>query len=449
MNKKILLVNPWIHDFAAYDLWSKPFGLLTIAAILRKNGYDVDLIDCLNPFHPQMLGTDKLKRKSLGGGKYFKEEIKKPEALKNIKRRFSRYGITPQVFINELLALEKPDVILVTSLMTYWYTGVSETITIIKDTIPGVPIVLGGNYATLLQDHARKHSGADIVISGMGEDVLPELINDIFGERIDYLHNPDNLDSLPYPAFDLLSHLDQIPLMTSRGCPYSCSYCASHILNSGFSVRDPIKVADEIEFWNKKFNVRNFSFYDDALIVDAEERAIPMLKEIIRRKIDCSFHCPNGLHIRGINEEVSTLMFRAGFRTIRFGLETSQVERQKETGGKVTNEETSEAITHLKRAGYKGNEIGMYLLCGLPYQTFDEVRDSINFVKFCGARPVITEFSPIPGTDIWSDAVKCSPFPIAEEPLFHNNTLIPCHWEGLTYDMYRELIKLARSKDGG
>jgi len=447
MRKKILLVNPWIHDFAAYDLWSKPFGLLTIAAILRENGCDVDLIDCLDPFHPQMLGTDKLKRKSMGGGKYFKEEITRPHNLKNIKRRFSRYGITPEVFIDELRKFEKPDVILVTSLMTYWYRGVSETIQTIKDTIPGVPIVLGGNYATLLQDHARNHSGADIVISG--DSGLPELLTDLFGEKIEFLHDPLNLDGLPYPAFDLLPYLDQVPIMTSRGCPYRCSYCASHILNRGFMVRDPIKVADEIEYWYRNYGVRNFSFYDDALLVNAEQRAIPMLKEIIGRQLDCSFHCPNGLHIRGINEEISTLMFRAGFRTIRFGLETSQVERQRETGGKVTNEETLEAIRQLKRAGYKGKEIGMYLLCGLPYQTFEEVRDSIAFVKSLGAKPIITEFSPIPGTNIWDDAVECSPFPITEEPLFHNNTLIPCRWEGLTYDMYRELIKLARSKDGG
>jgi radical SAM superfamily enzyme YgiQ (UPF0313 family) len=449
MNKKILLINPWIHDFAAYDLWSKPFGLLTIAAILRQNGYDVNFIDCLNPFHPHMLGTNKTKRKSLGGGKYFKEEIKKPESLKGIKRRFSRYGITPEVFIDELLALEKPDLILVTSLMTYWYTGVSETITTVRNTIPGVPIVLGGNYATLLRNHALKYSGADIVISAMGEDVLPELLNDVFGEKIEFLPDPGNLDSFPYPAFDLLPYLDQVPLMTSRGCPYRCSYCASHILNSGFKIRDPIRVVDEIEFWRRNFNVTNFSFYDDALLVDAKERAVPMLKEIIRRKIDCSFHCPNGLHIRGINEEVSILMFRSGFRTLRFGLETAQVERQRETGGKVTNEEAADAVEHLKRAGYKGDEIGMYLLCGLPYQTFEEVRDSIAFVKSFGSKPIITEFSPIPGTDIWNDAVKCSPFPIAEEPLFHNNTLMPCRWEGLTYDMYGELKKLARSNDGG
>ena len=159
----------------------------------------------------------------------------------------------------------------------------------------------------------------------------------------------------------------------------------------------------------------------------------------------CSFHCPNGLHLREITGEMSNLMFRAGFKTIRFGLETSSVKRQIETGGKITNEELREAAAHLKNAGYRSGDIGVYLLCGLPGQAASEVRESINLVKSCGARPIIAEFSPIPGTPIWEESVKTSPYNISEEPLFHNNSLLSCRGEGLTYEMYRELKILART----
>ncbi len=137
-------------------------------------------------------------------------------------------------------------------------------------------------------------------------------------------------------------------------------------------------------------------------------------------------------------------MFRAGFRTIRFGFETASKRRQTDTGGKITNEETKAAVAYLLEAGYNGKDIGMYILCGLPDQSASEVRDSINFVRSCGAKPVIAEFSPIPGTPIWKEAVQASPYDIEKEPLYHNNTLLPCRGKDFTYETYRGLINLAR-----
>ena len=73
----ILLINPWIHDFAAYDLWIKPIGLLSIAAILKKSGFAVHFIDCLDINHPGMLSNPEIKppsRKETGKGHFYKEE---------------------------------------------------------------------------------------------------------------------------------------------------------------------------------------------------------------------------------------------------------------------------------------------------------------------------------------------------------------------------------------
>lgn len=448
MKQRILFVNPWIYDFAAYDFWAKPLGLMYLASLLRKNGYDVQYIDCLDPFHPDILHEPRIKppkRKSSGSGKFTREIISKPPQLENIRRTYNRYGITSQIFLDELAHLPRPDLIFVTSMMTYWYPGVVDTIRLTKQVHPDVPLVLGGNYVSLCEEHAIRNSGADLIITGEGEKSIARILQMFFDDSPRFLPDLSDLDTYPYPAFDLVRHADQVPIITSRGCPYRCTYCASSLLNDGFRVRDPLKVVDEIEFWNKQYGVRNFAFYDDALLVDAKNRAIPMLKEIIRRNIDCDFHCPNGLHLREITEELSLLMRKSRFRTIRFGFETASVKRQLETGGKITNDETKEAIDHLRNAGYVQEEIGMYILCGLPGQTAEDVEASIDFIKSCGARPVIAEYSPIPKTRLWNDAAACSDYDLKNEPLFHNNTLLPCRNEMLTYEMYERLKVKTRS----
>jgi len=440
MKFKALLINPWIFDFAAYDFWNKPLGLLYIAALLRQNGADVFFLDCLDPCSPDVAfktGLRPPKRRAFGAGSYANERIPKPEALKDIPRHYHRYGITPETFLKSLSFIPRPDCVLITSMMTYWYPGVWAAIKLVRGVFPGVPVVLGGNYVTLCPRHSLG-AEADFCLAGSAEKSLPPLLKDLFNLEMPFIPGAD-LDSHPYPAFDLIRHPEQIPVLTSRGCPYRCIYCASHLLNDRFRRRDPIRIAAEIEFWHQRLGVRNFSFYDDALIVDPAELAIPLLGEIVRRKLQIQFHCPNGLHLRDISPELAALLFRAGFKTLRFGFETSDAARQAATGGKVSNEELAEALACLKSAGYQICEIGIYLLCGLPGQSAEEVAESIRFVRSCGARPIIAEYSPIPGTGLWADAVASSPYPIADEPLFQNNSLLPCRNERLTYDMYRSL----------
>jgi radical SAM superfamily enzyme YgiQ (UPF0313 family) len=447
MSKNILLINPWIYDFAAYDFWLKPLGLLYLGGLLRRNNHHIHFIDCLDPYHPAMQNIDKKpQRHAYGDGKFFRQVIAKPESLKMIPKNYCRYGLTPEIFRQEIINHQETDLVLITSMMTYWYPGVFEAIKIIKEVMSTVPIVLGGKYATLCYDHAVKYSGADYIVSGAGEKQILNLLQKIYGEEPSFLPDPNNLDSLPYPVFDLVRKLEQVPLTTSRGCPYRCSYCSSHIFHDEFRRRNPLKVADEIEYWQNNFNVQNFTFYDDALLVNPEEMIIPLLTEVKKRNLSCNFHCPNGLHLREIDEEISNLLYHTGFKTIRFGFETSDFKRQLATGGKVKNEELLNAIYHLKKAGYKTVDIVIYLLCGLPGQKTQEVSDSIDFVIECGAKPVLAEYSPIPGTQMWSEAVALSPFDIQGEPLYHNNSLLPCRNDDFTYARYRELKMALREK---
>jgi len=109
-------------------------------------------------------------------------------------------------------------------------------------------------------------------------------------------HNSQfTIDDLPYPAFDLYPHLDYVCITTTRGCPFRCTNCASHILSKGFVRRDPLKVVDEIEYWTSNYQIQNIAFYDDALLVDPPRNLIPIIKEVMKRGIQCNLshsQCP-------------------------------------------------------------------------------------------------------------------------------------------------------------
>ena len=93
---RILLVNPWIHDFAAFDCWSKPLGLLYIASVLRAEGFSVELVDCLSTGCPSTVAA--LRRRPNGSGHFLKEQLPKPAPLGHVPRKYSRYGIPPEHF---------------------------------------------------------------------------------------------------------------------------------------------------------------------------------------------------------------------------------------------------------------------------------------------------------------------------------------------------------------
>jgi len=411
MHKRILLVNPWIYDFKAYDLWMKPLGLLYVIALLRKNEFEVDYIDCLDRYHPKML--ERIKKMSrvdeFGRGKFYSEEINKPPAYQDIPRNYKRYGMPIKVFREIIDTIEKPDRIFVTSIMTYWYPGVFEAIKILKEYYPEVAIVLGGIYATLCFEHAKRYSGADIVIAGKAENNLQNIIP---------VFKPISFDNLPYPAFDLYSKLDYACILTSQGCPFSCKYCAVPKLYPKFTSRDALSVITEIEHY-ENLGIRNIAFYDDALL--ANPHFISMLDEIIIREIKLHFHTPNGLHPRFLTQETADKMFKAGFKTIYLSLESTDTEVRRSIDSKVTTQEFIAAVKYLENSGFAKSQIHAYLMIGMPEIPAKTIKESIDFVNNLGVAPHLTEFSPIPDTD----GFKRAGFNQDTDPLLHNNTIFP------------------------
>ncbi len=403
----VLCVNPWIHDFAAFDFWLKPLGLLTLAGMLRQAGIRVSFIDCLDRYHFRETGP--VKTGWDGRGPFRKTPVAPTDVLPpsagpfpKTRQTFSRYGILPEWFIDDLTSLNPPDLIFVTSLMTYWASGVAETISVIRSVFPEVPVVLGGKYATLCQDHAMTFSGADHIAAGQGEPVLEEIVSRFTGFP---LHLNTLPEDPPFPALDLCSKLTYAPILTAKGCPFSCDYCASSFLEPRLIRRSVERVFEEICHWHHRYKVKNVAFYDDALLVNGPGHAYPLMEKIIQSDLDLFFHTPNALHIREVTPEAADLMFRAGFKSIRLGLETAAFSRTRRHDVKVCAHEFFRAVSALKHAGFKPGQIGAYLLCGLPDQNLDDVAESMAFVRNAGILPVLAHYSPIPHTPLWDTAI--------------------------------------------
>jgi radical SAM superfamily enzyme YgiQ (UPF0313 family) len=435
----LLLVNPWIHDFAAYNLWSAPLGLLTLAGFLRLAGFPVQVLDALGG------EAGNRDHQSFGTGKFLRSRIPKSQALKDIPRPYHRYGISPETFRQKLKESPSPALILVTSHMTYWYPGVQETIAHLKTVYPKVPVVLGGIYATLLKEHAIRESGADQVLPGRDIEEVPGFIYHYLG-----LGEPPDIPSQSqgrgYPAFDLLSNRGFVAIQTSRGCPYHCPYCASSFLTPVFQARDPDAVIREILFWHRKLGIQDFALYDDAFLVKSEDHALPLLKEMASLNLPVRFHTPNALHVKKISKEMACALKKAGFETIRLGLEWADPTIHQQYGGKVGRGDFERAVKNLKAAGFQAHQLGTYLLVGLPGQEESEILESIDYVRSFGLRPYLSEYSPLPHTPLWEEAVRNSRYDLIREPLFHNNSLWPClkdfSWEKVQQIKQRERLPL-------
>ena len=395
MKPRILLVNPPIYDFAAYDFWQRPYGLGEIAGMLRSKAEFV-LFDYLD--------RGKVKSDQWGRGRFVEQRIAKPAPLRNIRRYFRRYGSARKSFKELLDSSSKFDFAFVQTAMSYWYPGVAEVIEDIRQSRPQAKIVLGGNYATICSEHA-KSLGADLVIRGT--DLQP--LWDFVGIE------PDTNQPTLWEAY---GQLKTGALKLSDGCPFNCTYCSVPKVYGGFAQRPVEKALAELELMIK-LGAENIAFYDDALLYKADDVLVPFLMEVIERGIKVNFHTPNALNARFLTGGLAKLMIRAGFKTFYLGFESSSVKWQEQTGSKVFSEELSTAVEHLKSAGADTDDITAYQILGHPRMDIQELEESMRFVSGLGICGMLADFSPIPGTP---DGDACSAWVDMSEPLMHNKT---------------------------
>jgi len=425
---RILLLNPPIYDFSAYDFWLKPYGLLRVGGMLRGRAR-LDLFDYLDRKRP---GAGDKPSDPWGRGHYLREEVEKPEVFRRIPRRFRRIGIPRRVFLDFLAARDPYDFVLVAGSMTYWYQGVREAIEDIRRHSPEATVILGGVYPSLCPEHAESRSGADLVVRG--GDLAP--LWKILGFEGDPGEPPywEGYEKLEYGVVKL-----------TDGCRMRCTYCASGRLSPVFRPRERAEVLRELRFLSE-LGVRNVAFYDDALLLESECILLPFLDTLERACLEFTFHTPNAIHARFLSPDLARRLVESGFRNFFLGFETVSARWHERTGGKTSRKEFEAAVENLRKAGAEREDITAYVMLGHPLSTPEEVERSIRSAAETGARCMLAEFSPIPGTE---DGEICRRWVDLEEPLCHNKTAFPIFlWGEETVNELKELSRAVNRGDG-
>jgi radical SAM superfamily enzyme YgiQ (UPF0313 family) len=215
---------------------------------------------------------------------------------------------------------------------------------------------------------------------------------------------------------ELYSKLDYVVLRTSWGCPFVCSHCAIKHLSKSFFRLSTDKITSFILHYYHK-GIKDFVLYDDAFFFEREWTK-KLLRKIYRLKIKVSFHTPNALHLKFLDQELAKLLKKTSFINPHFGLETLDRHLQKKWGNKVNMRDLRRGIKLLNQAGFKKGEFSFYLLLGYPGQDLNRLLKDIKNLHFQGARISLAEFSLTPQTQLFElheDTL--------DEPLLHNNSV--------------------------
>jgi anaerobic magnesium-protoporphyrin IX monomethyl ester cyclase len=392
MKPHVTLVNPpyprGTHQNSPFTQFhqhppSTLLGIGYLAAVLEKNQYEVDVIDCQ---------TLKLSYEQ------FRSEIS--------KRQPNMVGITST---------------------TLTYKSALHIAKIAKEVYPNCLTILGGCHATFWDDKALQECPhLDIIVRKEGENTLLELVqrieagksyHDVLGttcrKNDQILKNPDrpyieNLDELPFPAHHLwpIERLKKhgkatFPMMTSRGCVYWCDFCtAVRMFGRKYRMRSPKNVVDELEFVNKTYGADHFDFYDDAFTVD-QHRTEEICREIRKRKLNIKWNCETRVDM--VTKELLLKMRKAGCRDVWFGVESGSQQVLDDMSKGISINQTIRAFNWAKEAGIM---IVASVILGFPGETKETAWETVKFVE--KIKPTDVGYyvaTPYPGTPLY-DLVK-------------------------------------------
>ncbi len=321
--------------------------------------------------------------------------------------------------------------------------GVSFNIATVKEAIYiaseskklGKRVIMGGPSSKGELKSILEKSGSDCIVRGEGEIVTWNLIEKDFDlpnvKGIAYLENgsvtstPEeekikDVDALPFPAYHLLPALDKYhnrsrrhpiaPMVTSRGCPYGCSFCGSAY--TGWRARSPENVVAEIEYLMKNFGVRQVDILDDNFTLKLD-RAEQICDLIIAKKLDILITFPNGLRADRLTENLVQKLAKAGVYRTGVGIESGEQKIVDNINKSLKLEQVKLALGWLRK--YNIVAFG-YFQFGLPGETKESMQKTIDFAK--EANPHWANFgitTPLPGTPLYKELQKQGKVNVAED----------------------------------
>jgi radical SAM superfamily enzyme YgiQ (UPF0313 family) len=322
--------------------------------------------------------------------------------------------------MRQVIESAAPDVIGISFLSTK--TGaVQNTIAIAKQINPNVPIVLGGAHPSILFKSSLEQSQADFAVLGEGEETFSELISFLEQERPDFekirgiaykapdgtiLKTPprpliQDLDSLPFPDRESLYGLenyrpdDMSMIMTSRGCPFNCSFCSS-IWERRTRYRSVSNIITEIEYLIRRFGVQNIYFKDDTFTL-SRQRIFDFCDMLEQKNIQIHWECLTRIEL--IDEELVLRMRRAGMNNLKIGIETGSERLLRTTHKNISLEDVRRGASILNNLGQKWSA---FFMLGYPDETEDEIRQSWRLIE--EIKPTYVSMSilvPYPGCEIY------------------------------------------------
>jgi len=316
------------------------------------------------------------------------------------------------------------DLVGISAMTTYFPEAVWETK---RAKEKGFPVIIGGPHVIADPVSSLQQSGADFACDGEGEIALASLLN---GESCDQIPGlvwregseirrsqaavfyPD-IDDFGEPAWDLIDprtyppaphgmiarDFPLAPIITTRGCPYKCSYCSAPITaGKKMRYRDPKKVVDEIERLVNEYGVKEIQIEDDNFTMK-REHVLAMCNELLERKIKVLWSLPNGVRIDRLDKEMLREMKRAGCYLMALGIESA-------------NERILDMVSkHLKPSMVRGVvndvvEAGIeawgFFMIGFPTETRAEIENTVEFaLSLPLSRLQFTKTTPLPGTPIY------------------------------------------------